>query len=94
MSTSQDLVIALKAELKQAGITYADLAQQLGLAHSSVKRILASGDMPLSRVDEICRVLRKIFGHTLQALGEGLGQVLPDGAVHEQQHFVVTFKAA
>jgi transcriptional regulator with XRE-family HTH domain len=61
MSTTQDLVTALKSELKQAGITYADLARQMGLAHSSVKRILASGDMPLSRVDEICRVLRIDF---------------------------------
>jgi transcriptional regulator with XRE-family HTH domain len=61
MSTTLDLVQALKAELKAQGMTYAGLARQLGLAESSIKRIFAQGDMPLSRVDEICRVLRIDF---------------------------------
>lgn len=61
MSTSQDLVAVLKAELKAGGITYAALARGLGLAESSVKRMFAKGDMPLARVDEICRVLKTDF---------------------------------
>ena len=61
MSTSADLVTILKKELKAAQMTYADLAQSLGLAESSVKRMLAKGDMPLSRIDAICRVLKLDF---------------------------------
>jgi lambda repressor-like predicted transcriptional regulator len=61
MSTSQDLVAIIKAELKGAGITYAALARHLDLAESSVKRMFAKGDMPLARVDEICRVLKTDF---------------------------------
>jgi len=61
MSSSHDLVIALKAELRRAGITYAHLAAELGLAESSVKRIFASGNMPLSRVDEVLAVLKMDF---------------------------------
>lgn len=61
MSTTLDLVKALKAELKAAGLTYAELAGHLGMAESSIKRIFAQGDMPLSRVDEICRVLKIDF---------------------------------
>jgi len=61
MSTSADLVVALKQELKSARMTYADLARALGLAESSVKRMLTRGDMPLSRVDAICRALRIDF---------------------------------
>ena len=61
MSTTQDLVTALKAELRRAGITYARLAGELGLAESSVKRIFAKGDMPLSRIDEVLAVLRMDF---------------------------------
>ena len=61
MSTSADLVAILKKELKTAQMTYADLAQALGLAESSVKRMLARGDMPLSRIDAICRVLKTDF---------------------------------
>ena len=61
MSTTQDLVGALKHELKAAHMTYADLAKELGMAESSVKRMLAKGDMPLTRVDAICRALKIDF---------------------------------
>lgn len=61
MSTSQDLIAVVKAELKQQGITYASLARELALAESSVKRMFSKGDMPLARVDEICRVLKLDF---------------------------------
>jgi len=61
VSSSQDLVTALKAELRRAGITYAALARELGLAESSVKRIFAKGDMPLSRIDEVLAVLKMDF---------------------------------
>src|SRR4051812_7219991 len=53
MSTTADLVNVLKKELKSAQMTYADLAQGLGMAESSVKRMLAKGDMALSRIDAI-----------------------------------------
>lgn len=58
---TQDLVEVLKAELKRSGMTYAALGRSLGLAESSVKRMFARGDMPLARVDEICRVLKVEF---------------------------------
>jgi transcriptional regulator with XRE-family HTH domain len=61
MSTTQTLITVLKAELKAAGITYATLARELGMAESTVKRMLSKGEMPLSRVDEICRVLKTDF---------------------------------
>ena len=62
MSTTADLITLLKAELKASGITYARLAKQLGMAESSVKRMFGSGgDMPISRIDDICRVLRLDF---------------------------------
>ena len=62
MSTTADLVASLKTELKTAGITYAQVAQRLGMAESTVKRMFSkSGDMPLSRIDEICRVLNMDF---------------------------------
>ena len=61
MSSTRDLVNALKAELRRAGITYARLAGELGLAESSIKRIFAKGDMPLSRIDEVLSVLKMDF---------------------------------
>jgi transcriptional regulator with XRE-family HTH domain len=61
MSTSRDMVTALKAELRRAGITYARLARELGLAESSVKRILARGDLSLARIDQILALLQMDF---------------------------------
>lgn len=61
MSSSQDLVTVLKAELRRAGITYADLARELGMAESSIKRMFAKADMPLSRIDEVLAVLKMDF---------------------------------
>jgi DNA-binding Xre family transcriptional regulator len=57
MSSTADLIHILKQEMKAQGITYAGLAQALNLAESSVKRFMSQREMPLSRVDAICRVL-------------------------------------
>ena len=70
MSTTHDLVTALKAELKAAGITYAELAAQLGMAESSIKRIFAKGDMPLSRIDEVLRVLKMDFAELARTIAD------------------------
>ncbi len=74
MSTTHDLVTALKAELKAAGITYAQLADALGLAESSIKRVFAKGDMPLSRIDEVLRVLRMDFAELARKIADAQPQ--------------------
>lgn len=61
MSTTRELITALKQELKAAHMTYADLARALGMAESSVKRMLAKGDMSLSRIDAMCQALKLDF---------------------------------
>lgn len=71
MSTTADLVVALKAELKASALTYAALAERLGMAESSVKRMFsASGDMPLSRIDAICRALNLDFADLARSVAE------------------------
>jgi DNA-binding Xre family transcriptional regulator len=70
MSTSADLVTTLKRELKAAAMTYADLALALGMAESSVKRMLAKGDMPLSRIDAICRALKLDFSELARSVAD------------------------
>lgn len=71
MATSKDLVAALRAEMRSAGITYAMLAQRLALSESTVKRMFARGDMSLERLDAILRVLRvdltDLYRHIAQA---------------------------
>lgn len=69
MASTQSLIELIKAELKTAGVSYAQLARELDLSESSVKRMFAAGgEMPLSRVDEICRVLKTDFAELSQRL--------------------------
>ena len=90
MSTTADLVAALKKELKTAQMTYADLAQQLGMAESSVKRMLAKGDMPLSRIDAICRALALDFADLARHVADN--QPLLRELTPEQERAVVADK--
>lgn len=90
MGTSLDLVAAIKAELKAAGMTYADLARGLGMAESSVKRMLSRADMPLSRVDEICRHLKLDFSDLARRVADA--QPLLRELSAEQERAVVADK--
>ena len=70
MSTTAELVLALKKELKASHMTYADLAVALGMAESSVKRMLSVGDMSLSQVDAICRALKLDFAELARRVAD------------------------
>ena len=87
MSTTADLVSQLKRALKTAGMTYADLAQTLGMAESSVKRMFAKGDMSLSRIDAICRALALDFSELAQRVADA--QPLLAALTLEQERAVV-----
>lgn len=87
MSTTADLVSAIKKELKAAHMTYADLALALGMAESSVKRMLAKGDMPLSRIDAICRALSLDFADLARRVSDD--QPLLAQLSQEQERAVV-----
>jgi DNA-binding Xre family transcriptional regulator len=90
MSTTADLVLALKKELKAAQMTYADLARALGMAESSVKRMLAKGDMSLSRVDAVCRALKLDFAELARRVADA--QPLLKELTQEQERAVVADK--
>lgn len=70
MTTTATLVAAIKDELKSAHMTYADLAHKLGMAESSIKRMLAKGDMPLSRIDAICHALKLDFAELARRVAD------------------------
>jgi len=90
MSTTSDLVSVLKKELKAAQMTYADLARAMGMAESSIKRILAKGDMPLSRIDAICRALKLDFAEVARRVADA--QPLLKEMSQEQEKAVVADK--
>ncbi len=89
MSSTRDLIAALKAELKLAGITYAELAQHLDLAESSVKRMFsAEGDLPLSRIDDVLRLLKMDFADLARRVADA--QPLRRELSREQETAVVS----
>jgi len=87
MSTTQALIEALKNELKAAHLTYADVAVELGMSESSIKRIFAKADMPLTRIDEILRVLKMDFAELARKVADA--QPLRDELTLEQERAVV-----
>jgi DNA-binding Xre family transcriptional regulator len=90
MSTTADLVLALKMELKASQMTYADLAQELGMSESSVKRMLSVGEMSLSRVDAICRAVKLDFADLARRVADN--QQLVSEMTQEQERAVVADK--
>jgi DNA-binding Xre family transcriptional regulator len=87
MSTTQALIATIKSELKAAHLTYADLARELGMAESSIKRMFAKGDMPLQRIDEICRALKTDFADLARKVSDA--QPLRRELSQEQERTVV-----
>ncbi|MEZ5653771.1 MAG: helix-turn-helix transcriptional regulator [Burkholderiaceae bacterium] len=57
MATTQQLVNALKRELRAAGLTYRDLSARLEVSESSVKRMFSRGEITLARIDRILALL-------------------------------------
>lgn len=51
------VTLVLKRELKNRKMKYDDLAERLGLSVSGLKKVLASKDLSLSRLQAICDVL-------------------------------------
>lgn len=66
MSEADQLVAALKKQLKSQGMTYRDVARALKLSEPSVKRLFASGRFTVDRLVQISNLL----GYTLAELSK------------------------
>lgn len=66
MSEANQLIAALKKQLKQQGMTYRDVAHALKLSEPSVKRLFASGRFTVERLVQISNLL----GYTLAELSK------------------------
>lgn len=71
-------------------MTYAELASALGLSESSVKRMFSRAEMPLARIDAICRVLRIDFAELARRVADA--ELLIGELTHEQERAVVADK--
>jgi DNA-binding Xre family transcriptional regulator len=57
MPQTRALIATLKKALKGRGLTYREVAKQLGISESSVKRIFAMENFSLARLDQICQLI-------------------------------------
>lgn len=56
------IVSSVKRALRSRGMTYAQLAQKVGLSEASIKRILSRGTLSLARLQQICQALDFTIG--------------------------------
>lgn len=68
MSQHKAIIQAVKNELKKKGKTYLDLARDLQLSESTVKRMFALNAISLERLDQICSVLEMEITELLQSM--------------------------
>lgn len=61
MLASETLIEALKRELRARNITYAELAQKIGLSQASVKRLFSRRKLDLARLDAILAAIQCDF---------------------------------
>lgn len=57
MAQAKDLAAALKVALKAQRLTYAGVAKGLDISEASVKRLFASGNFTIKRLEQICALL-------------------------------------
>jgi transcriptional regulator with XRE-family HTH domain len=68
MAQSAALVEALKRELRARKLTYADVAKHMGMSEASMKRMFASGEFTLARVDKVCELLGVEFSEIARSV--------------------------
>lgn len=52
------LIMALKQEFRRQGLTYKDIAVQLGLSEVSIKRIFSDKNISLEQLENLCQIAR------------------------------------
>jgi transcriptional regulator with XRE-family HTH domain len=64
------LVTELKRYLKAQGITYAQLAERVGLSESSMKRLFANQSFSMQRLEQICNSVGIEIGDLVELMNE------------------------
>ncbi len=73
MSATSTVLIGLKSLLRSRGITYRELARQIGVSEPTIKRDLSKGNFSLKRLDQICVTLGITLAELVQSpAGAGL----------------------
>jgi DNA-binding Xre family transcriptional regulator len=87
MADTTLLIDVIKQELKNRNKTYADMAGALEMSESSIKRMFSKKEMPLSRIDDVCRFLGTDFADLARKVANALP--LMTELTYEQEAAVV-----
>jgi DNA-binding Xre family transcriptional regulator len=87
MADTTLLIDVFKQELKTRNKTYADMAEALDMSESSIKRMFSKKEMPLSRIDDVCRFLGTDFADISRKVAESMP--LMTELTYEQESAVV-----
>jgi len=83
MSPSQSLVESLKRRLRARGISYAALATRIPCSEASVKRMFASRNFDLRRLDRILEILDEDLVELAREAGTERAELLSLSQAHE-----------
>lgn len=91
MSVSRVFLDRIKQRLKRKGISYKQLAKEMRVAESTVKRWFSAGSLSLGQLDELCDFLQIDIGELSES--EGTGKVRETFTPSQEAFFVKNEKA-
>jgi transcriptional regulator with XRE-family HTH domain len=87
MSEVELLLAEIKRELRARGLTYRDVANELGLSEASVKRVFATGAFTLDRLVQVAAMLNLSLAELTQAASQS--NVRPSQLTPDQERELV-----
>lgn len=70
MAQINSLLATLKKALKAHGLTYAEVATNLGITEASVKRLFSEQSVSLQRLEQICQIMELEISDLVQMMNE------------------------
>jgi len=71
VSECAQIIEVLKRTLKNRGMTYRELAKQVGLSEASIKRVFAEETFTLQRLEKICRAVGMTVSELVRMADQG-----------------------
>ncbi len=85
MSDIPGLIATLKSELRANKVTYQNVAEALSMSEANVKRMFASQNMTLERVEQICRLVNIDLLELIQLYDAGKDRMMQLSKEQEQE---------
>jgi DNA-binding Xre family transcriptional regulator len=85
MAQTIKLIATLKRVLKVHGLSYQDVAKQLGLSHASVKRLFSEQRFSLTRLDKVCQMMEMEISDLVIQMNNDSHMLLSELSLEQEQ---------